>query len=70
LRHLFNAGEVLALRLGTVHNVFFYLNLMRNIRASIEEGRFREFKKEFARGKSLTCPNIQAHLNSYHLIWV
>jgi queuine tRNA-ribosyltransferase len=47
LRHLFNAGEVLALRLGTIHNVFFYLNLMRNVRASIEQGRFREFKKEF-----------------------
>ena len=47
LRHLFNTGEVLALRLGTIHNVFFYLNLMRNIRVSIEEGRFKEFKKEF-----------------------
>ncbi|MGE5173739.1 MAG: tRNA-guanine transglycosylase, partial [Betaproteobacteria bacterium] len=47
LRHLFNAGEVLALRLGTIHNLYFYLNLMRNVRSSIEQGRFREFKKEF-----------------------
>ncbi|HEY6010483.1 MAG TPA: tRNA guanosine(34) transglycosylase Tgt [Nitrospirota bacterium] len=47
LRHLFNAGEVLALRLGTIHNLFFYLDLMRNVRQSIEEDRFREFKKEF-----------------------
>jgi queuine tRNA-ribosyltransferase len=47
LRHLFNAGEVLALRLGTIHNLFFYLTLMRKIRQSLEEGRFREFKKEF-----------------------
>jgi queuine tRNA-ribosyltransferase len=47
LRHLFNAGEVLALRLGTIHNLFFYLDLMRAIRASIEQGRFKEFKKEF-----------------------
>jgi queuine tRNA-ribosyltransferase len=47
LRHLFNAGEVLALRLGTIHNLFFYLSLMRNVRKSIDEGRFREFKKEF-----------------------
>ena len=47
MRHLFNANEVLALRLGTIHNVFFYLNLMRNVRLSIEQGRFREFKKEF-----------------------
>ncbi len=47
LRHLFNAGEVLALRLGTIHNVSFYLNVMRSVRASIEQGRFKEFKKEF-----------------------
>jgi queuine tRNA-ribosyltransferase len=47
LRHLFNANEVLALRLGTIHNVFFYLNLMRNVRQSIEQGRFKEFKKQF-----------------------
>ena len=47
LRHLFNAGEVLALRLGTIHNLFFYLNLMRNMRTSIGQGRFSEFKREF-----------------------
>ncbi len=47
LRHLFNAGEVLALRLGTIHNLHFYLNLMRDVRASLEQGRFGEFKKEF-----------------------
>ncbi len=47
LRHLFNAGEVLALRLGTIHNLFFYLELMRNVRASIRQGNFKEFKKEF-----------------------
>lgn len=47
LRHLFNANEVTALRLGTIHNIHFYLNLMRGIRASIEQGRFKEFKKEF-----------------------
>ncbi len=47
LRHLFNAGEVLALRLGTIHNLFFYLDLMRNVRTSIAGGYFKEFKKEF-----------------------
>jgi queuine tRNA-ribosyltransferase len=46
LRHLFNAGEVLALRLGTIHNLFFYIGLMHGIRKSLAEGRFREFKKE------------------------
>ncbi len=47
LRHLFNAGEVLALRLGTIHNLSFYLDLMREIRKSIDEDRFKEFKKKF-----------------------
>ena len=47
LRHLFNAGEVLALRLGTVHNLYFYLNLMREVRRNIELGTFGEFKKAF-----------------------
>jgi len=46
LKHLYNAGEILALRLGTIHNLFFYLSLMRGIRSSIEQGRFTEFKKE------------------------
>ncbi len=53
LRHLFNANEVLALRLGTVHNVFFYLELMRNVRKSIAEDRFREFKSEFLSKRSV-----------------
>ncbi|HEX9020117.1 MAG TPA: tRNA guanosine(34) transglycosylase Tgt [Nitrospirota bacterium] len=54
LRHLFNAGEVLALRLGTIHNLFFYLDLMRNVRASIVQGRFKEFKKEFLTKREIT----------------
>ncbi len=47
LRHLFNAGEVLALRLGTIHNVHFYLELMRRVRTAITQGTFSAFKREF-----------------------
>jgi queuine tRNA-ribosyltransferase len=47
VRHLFNANEILALRLGTIHNVFFYLDLMRNVRMNIEKGTFREFKRKY-----------------------
>jgi queuine tRNA-ribosyltransferase len=54
LRHLFNAGEVLALRLGTIHNLTFYLGLMCRIRKSIEEGRFKEFKKQFLEARTST----------------
>jgi queuine tRNA-ribosyltransferase len=47
LRHLFNCGEILGTRLVSLHNVYFYLELMRQIRAAIRENRFLEFKKYF-----------------------
>ncbi len=46
LRHLFIAGEPLSLRLNTLHNVAFYLNLMKRIREAIEKGHFDGFKEE------------------------
>jgi queuine tRNA-ribosyltransferase len=47
LRHLFIAGEILSLRLNTLHNVAFYLNMMKQARQAIEEDRFAEFKEDF-----------------------
>lgn len=47
LRHLFRAGEVLGLRLATIHNLHFELNLMRRIRQAILDGTFSAFKAEF-----------------------
>lgn len=47
LRHLFNTDEMLGARLVSLHNVHFYLELMRNIREAILEDSFLEFKKEF-----------------------
>jgi queuine tRNA-ribosyltransferase len=47
LRHLFNTGEILALRLVSLHNVYFYLRLMQKVREAIRQDRFIEFKKEF-----------------------
>ena len=47
LRHLYLAGEILASRLFTLHNLHFYGKLMGDIREAIEEERFLEFKKEF-----------------------
>jgi queuine tRNA-ribosyltransferase len=47
IRHLIKAGEILGLRLLTLHNLHFYLTLMRQTRAQIEAGRFREFKDDF-----------------------
>lgn len=47
LRHLFVSNEILGFQLASLHNVGFYLNLMKNIRLAIQEGNFIEFKKEF-----------------------
>lgn len=47
LRHLYKAGEISALRLGTIHNVTFMLNLMREIRNAIAAGRFTDFRESF-----------------------
>jgi queuine tRNA-ribosyltransferase len=43
LHHLFRSGEILGLRLNTIHNVAFYLGWMKGIREAIREGRFPEF---------------------------
>ena len=47
LRHLYKAGEVTALRLGTIHNVHFMLDLMRRIRAAIVAGTYDAFRDAF-----------------------
>ncbi|MFH1397697.1 MAG: tRNA guanosine(34) transglycosylase Tgt [Candidatus Omnitrophota bacterium] len=47
LRHLFNSEEMLGLRLLSLHNVYFYLEMMRRIREAIKQDKFVEFKKEF-----------------------
>ena len=49
LRHLFKAGELLASRLATIHNVHFLLDLMRDIREAIAGGSFQSFSDEFLR---------------------
>ncbi|MFA9399221.1 MAG: tRNA guanosine(34) transglycosylase Tgt [Clostridiaceae bacterium] len=45
IRHLFKAKEILALRLCVLHNLYFYNNLMEEIRNSIDNDDFEEFKK-------------------------
>jgi queuine tRNA-ribosyltransferase len=47
LRHLVKAEEILGLRLITLHNLHFYLDLMTQARRRIEAGTFAEFRKEF-----------------------
>ncbi len=47
LRHLFTTKELLVYRLNTIHNLFYYQQLMEEIRKAILEDRFMEFREEF-----------------------
>jgi len=47
IRHLIKAEEILGLRLITLHNLHFYLNLMNQARTEIERGTFDPFRKKF-----------------------
>ena len=47
IRHLIKAEEILGLRLITLHNLHFYIDLMKQARARIENGTFDEFRKNF-----------------------
>ncbi|MFN2546050.1 MAG: tRNA guanosine(34) transglycosylase Tgt [Myxococcales bacterium] len=47
LRHLFAAQELLAFRLNSLHNLTFYLDLMRGLRQAIEQGTARKYAEQF-----------------------
>lgn len=47
IRHLIKAGEILGLRLISLHNLHFYLSLMSRARKALDEGYFSEFRAEF-----------------------
>jgi len=47
LNHLYRANEMTYFRLGSIHNLHYYLNLMREARASILADKWNEFKDTF-----------------------
>ncbi|QQY78763.1 queuine tRNA-ribosyltransferase [Keratinibaculum paraultunense] len=47
IRHLFNVNEILGPRLTTIHNLYFLIKLMENIRKAIKEDRLLEYREEF-----------------------
>lgn len=47
IRHLLKSGEMLGMRLAVMHNLYFYNNLMAEIRESIENNEFLDFKNEY-----------------------
>ncbi|HOU33176.1 MAG TPA: tRNA-guanine transglycosylase, partial [Synergistaceae bacterium] len=46
IRHLYRAGEILAARLCSWHNLHFLIRLMRRLRGAILQGRFGELRRE------------------------
>ncbi len=47
IRHLLKAGEVLGIRLTTIHNLWYLCHLMAEIRQAVEQGYFSEFRQDF-----------------------
>ena len=47
IRHLIKAEEILGLRLITIHNLHFYLNVMKQMRTALEAGTFAQFREHF-----------------------
>jgi len=48
LRHLFTAGEITALRLNTIHNIYYYNNLIQKIRQAILTDELEQLKEELS----------------------
>ena len=53
IRHLLKAKEMLGMRLCVLHNLYFYNNMMEEIRGAIEEGRYKEYKREKLAGMGI-----------------
>jgi queuine tRNA-ribosyltransferase len=53
LRHLFNAGEILALELASIHNLHFYLRLVTEARKQIVNGSFKDWKNKIVKEISI-----------------
>lgn len=59
IRHLFIAKEILALELASIHNLYFYLNLMRTARTKILDGNFLEWKSQIINKLSINQNNLE-----------
>ena len=58
LRHLDRTGEILGSRLNTIHNLYYYQELMRGLRAAIEAGELAEFVGEFYEKRAQALPPV------------
>ena len=60
LHHLFQMKEMLASRLNTIHNLWYFADLMGRVRAAIAQGTLRSFRDEFYRSRDLAAPDVSA----------
>ena len=58
LRHLDKCGEMLGPRLNTIHNLYYYLQLMQELRAAIEHGRLDAYVKQFYQQRGKAVPDV------------
>jgi queuine tRNA-ribosyltransferase len=58
LRHLDKCKEILGARLNTIHNLYFYQNLMKSMRTAIEVGSLADFVKQFYDQLNKTVPVV------------
>jgi queuine tRNA-ribosyltransferase len=64
IRHLVKAEEILGLRLITLHNLHFYLDLMRQARRAIEDSSFADFRARFVAGYGARSGPPDSAINS------
>ena len=64
LRHLLKAGEILGLRMLSVHNSHFFLEVMRDIRRHLAEGTFDDYLEEFIANYQPTSKVLEGRANS------
>ncbi|MCP5298828.1 MAG: tRNA guanosine(34) transglycosylase Tgt [Chromatiaceae bacterium] len=56
LRHLLRCNEILGARLNTIHNLYYYQDLMRSIRSAVADGRFAAFRDDFYAARGMSAP--------------
>jgi queuine tRNA-ribosyltransferase len=60
LHHLYNVKEMLASRLNTIHNLWYFAELMRQVRAAVADGTLSLFREEFYRSRDMVASDISA----------
>jgi queuine tRNA-ribosyltransferase len=60
---LYNVKEMLASRLNTIHNIWYFSDFMRRMRASIARGTFAAFRQAFYRAQKQEAPEVVESAN-------